>query len=115
MSPAEFTGWAESYYGTYAPVVKAEVMKWCGNHSGILAALYVEIRNNYPNRFRMPPDVATLREYEKAARERMYAAIPRKQIEADPIPVLTDAEREEVLFKMHQMFLDLTERKRVKS
>lgn len=70
MTPEAFVRWAESYYGEYRPVVKAELLEWLsGKPAHLIAGLRLEVRDTFSTQYRMPPDVAIL---EKLKRQSTY-------------------------------------------
>lgn len=61
MTAEAFVRWAESYYGEYRPVVKAELLEWLSEKPAhLIAGLRLEVRDTFSTQYRTPPDVAIL-------------------------------------------------------
>ncbi|MFA5377276.1 MAG: hypothetical protein WC455_16115 [Dehalococcoidia bacterium] len=63
MTAEQFARWAEGYYGKYNPIARAELITWLGDKEPhFIAGLRLRVRDEYSNVYRMPPDIAKLRE-----------------------------------------------------
>lgn len=64
MTPAQFVKWSEAYYGDYRPVVKVELLRWLEERGEpFISGLRIRVMHEYSNTYRMPPDIAKLKEF----------------------------------------------------
>lgn len=85
----------EQYYGPYEPIVRSVVLKYCKPWaSDTISAVMEWVCENVENRFKMPPDVATLKRAFSAVIERVEQK--RMELRALPEPPMDPEIREKV-------------------
>lgn len=101
MTAEQFVKWSEGYYGNYNPVARADLITWLRDQVAdrgefFLAGLRERVRDEYSNVYKMPPDIAKLKEIhgvhpqETYDRGRRILAVAARKVPQIAEPEATD-------------------------